>query len=84
MDYVKILIIALVVIILAKFVFKVSAKTIGTLIVNCLVGLLVLYLINWTNLVSIPLDIINAIIVGIFGLPGVVILVILSLLGITL
>lgn len=80
--YLYMALIALAIILVAKFVFKISAKTITTLIVNALVGLLVIWLINFVGLVSIPLNLITCLIVGIFGLPGVIVLVVLCLLGI--
>ena len=81
-NYLYMALIALVIILLAKFVFKISAKTITTLIINALVGLLVIWLINFVGLVSIPMNLITCLIVGIFGLPGVIVLVLLCLLGI--
>lgn len=80
--YLYMALIALAIILVAKFVFKISAKTITTLIINALVGLLVIWLINFVGLVSIPLNLITCLIVGIFGLPGVIVLVVLCLLGI--
>ncbi len=78
MDYLKIAVIALVVILLAKYVFKINGKKLVALIVNALIGLAVLWLINWTGLVSIPLNIITVLVAGIFGAPGVLILLILA------
>ena len=79
MDYLKIAVIALVVILLAKFVFKISGKKLVALIVNSLIGLAVLWLINWTGLFSIPLNIVTVLVAGIFGAPGVLILLILAI-----
>ena len=80
-EYLKIAAIALVIILIAKYVFHISGKKVWALIVNSLIGLVVLWLINWTGLVSIPLNWVTVLITGIFGAPGVVILVILALLG---
>lgn len=82
MDYLKIAIIALIVILIAKFVLNLDGKKIKALIINAVIGCLVIWLINWTGLVSIPLNIITSLVVGIFGLPGVIILVILVFCGI--
>jgi pro-sigmaK processing inhibitor BofA len=79
MEYLKIAAIALIVILIAKYVFKVNGKKITALIVNSLIGLAVLWLINWTGLVSIPLNLITVLLTGIFGAPGVIILVILAI-----
>lgn len=79
MDYLKIAVIALIVILIAKYVFKISGKKITALIINSLIGLAVLWLINWTGLVSIPLNWVTVLITGIFGAPGVIVLVLLAL-----
>jgi len=79
MEYLKIAAIALVVILIAKYVFKISGKKVVALIVNSLIGLAVLWLINWTGLVSIPLNLVTVLLTGIFGAPGVIILVVLAL-----
>ena len=82
MDYLKILIIALIVILVAKFVFKVGGKTLIGLIVNAVVGFVILWVINWTGLVSIPMNLITWLIAGILGIPGVILLVILAFIGV--
>ena len=79
MDYLKIAVIALVVILIAKYVFKINGKKVVALIINSLIGLAVLWLINWTGLVSIPLNIVTVLVTGIFGAPGVIVLVLLAL-----
>ena len=61
--------------------FTVFALGIG-LIVNALIGMVVLWVINWTGIVSIPINIITCLVVGIFGVPGTIVLVVLSLLGV--
>lgn len=82
MNYLMILGIALVVILLCKFLFHVDGSKLVGLIVNAVIGFAILWLINYTGLVSIPINIITALIVGIFGLPGVVVLIILALIGV--
>ena len=82
MNYLMIIGIALVVILLCKFLFHVDGGKLIGLIVNALIGFAVLWLINYTGLVSIPINIVTALVVGILGLPGVVILIILALIGI--
>lgn len=79
MDYLKIAVIALIVILLAKYVFKINGKKLIALIVNSLIGLAVLWLINWTGLVSIPLNLVTVLVAGIFGAPGVLVLLILAI-----
>ncbi len=82
MDYLKILIIALIVILVAKFLFHVKGKELIALIVNALVGFLVIWLINYTGLITIPLNIITSLVVGVFGIPGVIVLIVLVLIGV--
>jgi len=82
MDYLKIFIVALIVILVAKFIFKVGGKTLIGLIVNAVVGFVVLWVINWTGLVSIPMNIVTCLVAGAFGVPGVIILIILSVIGV--
>ena len=79
MDYLKIAAVAIIVILIAKYVFKINGKKIRALIINSLLGLLVLWLINWTGLVSIPLNLVTVLVAGIFGAPGVIILVLLAI-----
>ena len=82
MDYLKIAAIALVVILIAKFLFGLNGRKLLSLIVNAIVGLIILWLINLTGLISLPINIITCLLVGVFGVPGVILLVLLVLLGI--
>ncbi len=82
MEYLKIAAIALVVILIAKFLFHLNGKKLLSLIVNAIVGLIVLWLINLTGLITLPINIITCLLVGVFGLPGVILLILLVLLGI--
>ncbi len=76
--YLEVAAIAIVIILVAKYVLKLNSKKVVTLIINSLIGLAILWLINWTGFVSIPLNIVTALITGIFGTPGVIVLVILA------
>ena len=82
MDYLKIAIIALIAIIIAKFLFHWSGKKLISLIINAVIGLVILWLINLTGFIVLPINIITCLLVGILGVPGVIILVLLVLLGI--
>ena len=85
MDYITIIIVALVVLLLAKFILNLNTKRIIELILNIVLGIVVLWLINkfGTTLgISIPINIVTALVVGILGFPGVIILVLLNLIGI--
>lgn len=85
MDYLTIIITAIIVLLIAKFLFHVNFKRLIELIINILLGIVVLWLINkfgGSLGISIPINIITAIVVGVLGLPGVIILVLLNLIGI--
>ena len=82
MDYLKIAAIALIVILIAKFLFGFSGKKLLSLIINAVVGLIILWLINLTGLITLPINIITCLLVGVFGVPGVILLILLVLVGI--
>ncbi len=82
LEYLKIAGIALLVILALKFLFHLDLKKVIGLIINAVIGMIALWLINWTGLVSIPINIITCLVVGIFGVPGTIVLIILSLLGV--
>lgn len=81
-NYITMIITAIVVILIAKFLLNLNLKKIITLIFNALIGFVVLWIINYTGLISIPMNIITALVVGALGLPGVIILILLVLIGI--
>lgn len=82
LEYLKIAGIALLVIIAAKFLFNLNLKKVVGLIINAVIGMVVLWIINWTGLVSIPINIVTCLVVGILGVPGTIILIILSLMSV--
>lgn len=62
---------------------KISIKVFWKLFVNALIGAAVLLLINFFGAaigLSISITFISALVVGVFGVPGVVLLLILSIL----
>lgn len=81
-SYFTMFLVAVIVILLAKFVLNLNLSKIIGLIINAIIGFIILWLINKTGLVSIPMNIITYIIAGALGVPGVVILVLLALIGI--
>ena len=81
-NYLVLVIAALVVIAIAKFVLHLSIGKIIGLAINAIIGFVVLYVLNLTGLVSIPLNIVTALVAGIFGLPGVILLIILTVVGV--
>ena len=85
MHYLQIILVAAVVLLLAKFVLRINTKRLIELIINILLGIIVIWLINQFGGslgISIPLNFITALVVGVLGLPGVIILVLLNLIGI--
>lgn len=85
MNYLTIILAAAVVLLLAKFVLRVNTKRLVELIINILLGIVVLWLINkfgGSLGIAIPINIITALVIGILGLPGVIILLLLNLIGI--
>ena len=80
MNYFYIILVALIIILAAKFIFGVGGGTLKTLIINALVGTLAMWLINLTGIMNIPLNWITILLAGILGIPGVILVVILVLL----
>lgn len=81
-SYFTMFLVAVIVILLAKFVLNLNLNKIIGLIINAIVGFIILWLINKTGLVSIPMNIITYIVAGALGIPGVIILILLALIGI--
>ena len=85
MNYITIILAALVVILVAKFVLGFNPRRVLELIINAVLGLVILWLLNTFGAslgINIPLNIITALVVGVLGVPGVIILVLLNLSGI--
>ncbi len=59
--------------------FKVSFKIIWKLIVNALVGGIVLWLLNLIPGVDMPINWLTTILTGLFGIPAVIVIFIVSL-----
>ena len=55
-------------------------KILWNCIYNSIIGAIVLYIINFLGFVYIPINFITALIAGIFGVPGVLVLAIYSML----
>lgn len=73
----------LVVLYVLAMVLVVPLKWIGKLIISSIIGFIVLTVINLIGGAlfgfTLPLNVVNALVTGIFGVPGVVLLVILKL-----
>ena len=59
--------------------FKVSFKIIWKLLINALIGGVVLYLLNLIPGISMPINWLTTILTGIFGVPAVLVIFIVSL-----
>ena len=59
--------------------FKVSFKIIWKLLVNALIGGLVLFVLNFIPSVNMPINWLTTILTGLFGVPAVLVIFIVSL-----
>lgn len=59
--------------------FKVSFKVIWKLLINALIGGVVVYLLNLIPGISMPINWLTTILTGIFGVPAVIVIFIVSL-----
>ena len=59
--------------------FKVSFKVIWKLLINAMIGGVVLYLLNLIPGISMPINWLTTILTGIFGVPAVIVIFIVSL-----
>lgn len=87
MEYVIIAAIGIIVFIVARFVLNLNSEKIASLILNIVSGVFALWLVNnyGSNIglhIHIPINYITAIVVGLTGLPGVIVLAILNVLGV--
>ncbi len=82
MQLLYILIVACVVLIIAKFLLHLTPKKLYALIVNILFSLLVIWILDYFGIVSVPINLITILLIGILGIPGVLFCVVLVLLGI--
>ena len=73
----------LVVLYVLAMLLVVPLKWIGKLIISSIIGFIVLTVINLIGRAlfgfTLPLNVVNALVTGIFGVPGVILLVILKL-----
>lgn len=81
-EYLPLIITIAAVILIAKFILHLGGKTLIGLVINAIVGFLILWVINWTGIITIPINIITSLVVGILGIPGLLILIVLKLLHI--
>ena len=82
MNLLYILIVACVVLIIAKFLLHLTPKKLYVMIVNIVFSLLVIWILNYFGIIAVPINWITILLVGILGIPGVLFCVVLVLLGI--
>ena len=84
MSYLTMILVAIIVLLVAKFILNLNLRRIIELAINIVLGIIVLWLLNKFGGalgISIPINVITAIVVGVLGIPGVIILVLLNLCG---
>ncbi len=77
-QYILIAIAAVVVVSLVLKLLKVSVKTILKVAINAAIGIGAIFLLNLIPGVAIPINWWTALATGIFGIPGVIVLLIVS------
>lgn len=77
-QYILIALAAFIVLILVLKLLKVSFKTILKVAVNAAVGIGLIFLLNLIPQVAIPVNWWTALVSGVFGVPGVLVLLIVS------
>ena len=85
MEYLYIIFVGLLVLAIAKFVLNIKVRKLFGLIANILLGIVVLWLVNTFGGpvgIYVPINIITILVVGLGGLPGVILLIVLSLTGV--
>lgn len=81
MEYLISFIAGILILLVFTFILKISSKLIIKLLLNALIGGIIIFLINFFGSplgISIELTFFSAIIVGIFGVFGVILLLILG------
>ncbi|MDY6764432.1 MAG: pro-sigmaK processing inhibitor BofA family protein [Halobacteria archaeon] len=79
---IEIAVLGLVVVALALVILRFSFEIARKLIYNSIIGLILLFLINLTPFVSVPYSLLAILIIAVGGVPGVVLVVLLHLMGI--
>lgn len=81
-EYLPMLVGIIILVLVAKFILSLSIGKIIGIIINAIIGCVLLYVINLTGFVNIDINWITSLVTGIFGIPGVVVLVVLAFFGI--
>ncbi len=78
LQYILIAVAAIIVLVIVLKLFKVGFKTILKIAINAAIGVGAIFLLNLIPNVAIPITWWTALVSGIFGVPGVIVLLILS------
>lgn len=76
------LLVVVIIFLLFKFVFKFALKTIIKIIINSVIGFIILTICNLIPGIAVDINILTALVAGIFGIPGALVIIILTLLGV--
>lgn len=79
MEYILITCIVIIVLFIVLKLFRVSFKWIMKILLNAIVGGVLLYLINLIPNVNLPINWVTSIAVGIFGVPALLVILILTI-----
>ncbi len=78
LQFIGIAVLAVAVVAIVLKIFKIGIKTILKIVINAAIGIGAIFLINLIPGVMIPINWWTALITGIFGIPGVILVLILS------
>ncbi len=81
MGYLKILGVALVVLLIAKFIVRLGIKEIIGMAINVVASMIVLYLVNLSGFITIEINWLTILLIAILGLPGLVLIIIYTIAG---
>ena len=76
-SYLGFIVALIVVLLLGKLVFK-SIKVVVGFLINALIGFVILWILNHFG-VGIPINLLTSAVVGFFGIPGILVLLVLKL-----
>ena len=75
-SYAGFLVALILVLLIGKLVFK-SVKVVVGFLINAIIGFVILWILNHFN-VGIPINLLTSVVVGFFGIPGIILLLVLK------
>ena len=69
-------VIGIIVIVTVVNILTLPIQLLFKLVVNAVLGAIMLYCVNWIGIINIKITLIHSLIAGIFGIPGVIALII--------